>query len=183
VAAHAHGDEGAYAAVKAGVRSIEHGTYLSDKTLALMQLKKTYLVPTFTANDQPPADPKLIDNPILAERNRIFKPLRNKMTNRAYKMHIRIIAGTDVRYSVPGLTIATEAIYLQKAGLLPMEVIQSMTYRSAQCLGIDGRTGAIKKGLEADLVILGKNPLESLENLKGIIMVINDGKIAINQLH
>jgi imidazolonepropionase-like amidohydrolase len=182
VAAHAHGDEGAYAAVKAGVFSIEHGTYLTDSTLILMKQKGTYLVPTFSYWKQVASIPQNRENPVLSERIRTFEHLITEVTNRAYKMNIHIAAGTDTRYSIPGITIATEAIQLHTSGLSAMDVIKSMTSVSARCLGIDKSTGSIQKGLDADIVILEQNPLEDLNALTKIRFVINDGKIAINNL-
>lgn len=182
VAAHAHGDEGAYAAVKAGVFSIEHGTYLSDTTLALMKQKGTYLVPTFSYWKQVASSPQNRENPVLAERIRTFEQLVTDVTQRAYKMNIAIAAGTDTRYSIPNITIATEAMQLHKSGMGAMDVIKSMTSVSAGCLGINKFTGIIKKGFDADLVILEQNPLEDLNALKMIRFVINNGKIVINNL-
>jgi len=180
--AHAHGDEGAYAAVKAGVNSIEHGTWMTDSTLKLMQKKKTWYVPTFTGGSQPPSRPEDRDNPILAERRRVAIPLRNKLINEALELGIPIAAGTDLRYTNLDLSMADEALYMQKAGLLTMTILKIMTSGSAKCLGIEKLTGAIKKGMEADIVILGQNPLASLEALKDIRMIVNDGKVVVTKL-
>ncbi|HET9826154.1 MAG TPA: amidohydrolase family protein [Chitinophagaceae bacterium] len=182
VAAHAHADDGAYAAVKAGVRSIEHGTFLSNQTLALMKSKGTYYVPTFSGWDETPSNPNNINNPILAERKRTFQPAVMEVTRRAYKMGIPIVCGTDTRYSEPGHTMADEAQYLHKAGMPAMDVIKAMTYTSAQCLGVQHRTGSIKKGMEADLVILKQSPLKDLSALHDILMVVNDGQIVVNKM-
>lgn len=182
VAAHAHGDEGAYAAVKAGVRSIEHGTFLSDKTLALMKSKGTYYVSTFSNWDQTPPNPNYVNNPILAERKRTFRPALMEVTKKAYKMGILIVCGTDTRYSEPGHTMADEALYLNKAGMPAMDVIKAMTYTSAQCLDVHNRTGSIKKGMEADLVILKQSPLKDLSALHDILMVVNNGQIVVNKM-
>jgi imidazolonepropionase-like amidohydrolase len=182
VAAHAHGDEGAYAAVRAGVRSIEHGSYLSDKTLALMKSRRTYLVPTFSFWEQTAATLQNKDNPVLAERIKTFVQLVHGVTSRAYKMGVSVVAGTDTRYVVSGLTMESEAAQLQKAGMSAMDIIKAMTHRSAQCLRIDARTGTVKKGMEADLVVLEQNPLSDITALKKIVMVVNDGKVVINRL-
>lgn len=182
VAAHAHGDEGAYAAVKAGVFSIEHGTYLSDTTLALMKQKGTYLVPTFSYWKQVASNLQNRENPVLAERTKTFEQLITDVTKRAYKMNISIAAGTDTRYSIPSITITTEVMQLHKSGLSAMDAIQSMTSVSARCLGINKTTGSIQKGMDADIVILEQNPLKDLNALNMISLVINDGKIAINNL-
>src|SRR5215213_3874202 len=177
--AHAHGDEGAYAAVKAGVKSIEHGTFITDRTLALMKKNETYFVPTFTGGAQPPSRPQDRDNPILQERRREGIPLRNKLVVRAMELGIPLAAGTDLRYTTSDLSMADEAVYMQKAGLPSMKILQIITVGSAKCLGVSNRTGAIKKGLEADMVILGASPLKSLEALKDIKMIVNDGRLIL----
>ena len=168
--------------MKAGVHSIEHGTFLSDETLSLMQQKGTYYVPTFTVERQPPARPEDRDSPILAERRRISLPLRNRLTMLAEARGIPLAAGTDVRYATTDLSMADEALYLQKAGLPVVRVLQIITSGSATLLGIANRTGAIKAGLEADFVILGANPLEGLEALRDIRMIVNGGKVAFRTL-
>ena len=182
VAAHAHADEGAFAAVKTGVRSIEHGTFLSDQTLALMKSKGIYYVPTFSFRDQTPSKPEYVNNPILAERKRTFLPAKMEVTKKAYKMGILIVCGTDTRYSEPGHTMADEAQYLHNAGMPAMDAIKAMTYTSAQCLGVHDRTGSVKKGMEADLVILKRSPLKDLNALHDIVMVVNDGQIVVNKI-
>lgn len=182
VAAHAHGDEGALAAVKAGVHSIEHGTFISDETLELMRQKQIFYVPTFTFVSEPPARPQDRDNPILAERKRVGVPLRTRLALLAENRGVPLAAGTDIRYSTPDLSLADEALSLHKAGISPARVLQIMTTGSATLLGVENRTGAIKVGLEADFVVLAANPLNGLEALKDIRMVVNDGKVAVNKL-
>src|SRR5262249_16082518 len=98
VAAHAHGDEGAYAAVKAGVRSIEHGTYMGDQTLALMKEGGTFYVsPIATVVDlmEPGGD---YDNPILAIRGRHMLPRVRETAAKAWKMGIKLVAGSDTGF-------------------------------------------------------------------------------------
>jgi imidazolonepropionase-like amidohydrolase len=182
VAAHAHGEEGALAAVKVGVHSIEHGTFVSDGTLELMRQKRIFYVPTLTAANQPPTRPQDRDNPILAERNRIAVPLLNRLAQLAETRGVPLAAGTDGRYSTADLSLADEAVSLHKAGIPPARVLQIMTTGSATLLGVQRRTGAIKVGLEADIVVVGANPLTALEALKDIRMVVNDGKVAVNKL-
>ena len=179
VAAHAHGDEGALAAVKAGVHSIEHGTFMSDQTLASMQQRRTYYVPTFAR--QLPSGPEDRDNPIQAERRHETVSLRNTLTALAEKLGIPLAAGTDLVYETAELSMADEALSLQKAGLSPVRVLQIMTSGSATLLGIQKRTGAIKVGLEADFVILGANPLTRLDALKDIRVIVNDGEVAFRR--
>ncbi|MGE5518921.1 MAG: amidohydrolase family protein [Candidatus Dadabacteria bacterium] len=64
-----------------------------------------------------------------------------------------------------------------------MEVIKAITSSPAHCLGVQSRTGSIKKGMEADLIIVGQNPLKDLQALQHILMVINDGQIVLNKIN
>ena len=102
----------------------------------------------------------------------------NKLVARAEAEGLPLAAGTDLRYTTRDLSMADEALSFQRAGVSPMRALQIMTAGSATCLGIQNRTGAIAPGLEADLVVLAQNPLVSLEALKRITTIINDGKIA-----
>ena len=187
VAAHAHADDGAYAAVKAGVRSIEHGTWLSDKTLRLMKAKRTWLV-TNIFSDSATAFWNSISpqNPILVERRRTMRPAAVEVTQRAFKLGVFVVAATDItygsQYDSGRVTIADNAAGLVEAGMPKMDAIKSITSRAATLLGIDRRTGAIRKALEADIVIVGGDPLSSIEALKDIRMIVNDGKVVLNKV-
>jgi len=184
VAAHAHGDEGAEAAVRAGVRSIEHGTYLSEQTLALMKERGTYLVPT-VATIWEMGDPSLEDtNPTLAIRARAMLPRIRLTAARAWKMGVKIVAATDTGYS-PGniLTLPMEVVELVGIGMPPMEAIKAGTSVAAECLGIEKRTGAIRAGLEADLIVIERDPLTDISALHELLMVVNNGRIALNRLY
>lgn len=183
VAAHAHGDEGAYAAVKAGVRSIEHGTYLSDRTLALMKERGTYFDPTIaTVADliEPGGD---YDNAILSIRGRHMLPRVRETAAKAWKMGIKLIAGTDTGYGPnSNRRMPHEAIELAAIGMPPIEAIKAATSVSAECMGIEKRTGSIKPGLEADFVVVERDPLSDIKNLQDILLVINNGKVIVNRL-
>jgi imidazolonepropionase-like amidohydrolase len=183
VAAHAHGDEGAYAAVKAGVRSIEHGSYLSDRTLALMKERGTYFDPTIaTVEDliEPGGD---YDNAILSIRGRHMLPRLREAVTKAWKMGIKLIAGTDTGYGPnSNRRMPHEAMALVECGVPPMDAIKAATSVSAECLGIEKRAGSIKPGLEADLVVVERDPLSDIKNLQDILLVINNGRVVVNRL-
>jgi imidazolonepropionase-like amidohydrolase len=183
VAAHAHGDEGAAAAVRAGVRSIEHGTYLSDQTLSLMKERGTYLVPTIaTVIDliDPGGD---YDNPILSIRGRAMLPRVRETTAHAWKMGVRIVAGTDTGYGPASVRrIPHEIIELVNVGMPPMDAIKSATSVAATCVGVDKRTGSIKQGMEADLIAVDRDPLTDISAIQDVILVVNNGKIVVNRL-
>ncbi len=183
VACHAHGDEGARAAVRAGARSIEHGTYLSDETLALMKERGTYLVPTIaTVMDliDPGGD---YDNPVLAVRGRAMLPRIREVTAKAAKMGVRIVAGTDTSYGPASIRrMPHEIIEIVACGMSHMDAIKSATSVSAACLGVDNRVGAVKKALEADLVVVDRNPLLDITAIQDVLVVINNGHIVINRI-
>lgn len=183
VACHAHGDEGAQAAVRAGARSIEHGTYLSDQTLALMKERGTYLVPTIaTVMDliDPGGD---YDNPVLAVRGRAMLPRIREVTAKAAKMGVRIVAGTDTSYGPASIRrMPHEIIELVACGMSQMDAIKAATSVSAACLGIDNRVGAVKKALEADLVVVDRNPLVDITAIQDVLVVINNGHVVVNRI-
>ena len=186
VAAHAHGDEGAYAAVKAGVHSIEHGTWLSDKTLRLMKSRGTWLVSNIFGNSDRPLGSIVSTNPILVERGRTMWPQAKEVTRRAYEMGVHVVGATDLNYGREfdsgRWTIADNALGFAKAGIPKMEAIKAITSEAAKLLEIDKRTGAIRKGLEADIVIVGDNPLSAIEALKDIRMIVNDGTVVFRKV-
>lgn len=182
VAAHAHGDEGARAAVLGGVKSIEHGTYLSDETLKLMVEKGTYLVPTMAVVvdlTEPGGD---YDNPGLAIRGRFMLPRMREMVKRANKMGVKIIAATDTGYGPTGtLRLGHELEELTNAGLTPLQVIQSCTSLAAEMLNLK-TTGKIATGLDADLLVTERNPLEYVITIQDPMLVVNNGKVVMNRL-
>lgn len=183
VAAHAHGDTGARAAVLAGVRSIEHGTYLSDATLTLMKERGTYLVPTIaTVIDliDPGGD---YDDPVLSMRGKAMLPRVREMAAHAWKMGVKIVAGTDTVYGVQSTRrVPDEIAELVGIGMTPMDGIKAGTSLAAACLGIDSRTGSIRPGMEADLIVIDRNPLEDVSALRDVLFVMNNGRVAVNRL-
>lgn len=183
VMAHAHGDEGAYAAVKAGVRSIEHGTYLSDSTLTLMRQRGTFLVPTYiTVVDltQPGGD---YDDPILTSRGAHMLPRLGETVQRAHRMGVKIATGADTQYGPESLSrISGEVAKLIELGLTPVEALRSATTVAADLLGLGGKTGAIQPGLEADLIVVERNPLQDARALADVLVVISNGRVALNRL-
>jgi len=184
VVAHAHGDEGAAAAVRAGVHCIEHGTYLSDATMKLMKEKGVYLDPTITALVDMSDPEGEYDNPILQMRGKAMLPTGREMAARAWKMGLKIVAGTDTSYfDKNNRTLADEMIELSDAGLGPMDAIKAGTSVSAEELGVDKRTGSIRAGYEADFVVIDRSPLENIRHIGDVVMVVNNGRVALNRLN
>ena len=115
-----------------------------------------------------------------------MRPLATQVTQRAYKLGIPVVAATDFTYGSifdsGRLTIVDNAAGLTEAGIPKMTAIKSITSRAAKLSGIDNRTGAIKVRFEADIVIVGENPLSSIDALKDIRMIVNDGKVVFNKV-
>ena len=183
VLAHAHGDEGAYAAVKAGVKSIEHGTYLSDSTLRLMAQRGTFLVPTYsTLLDlrDPGGD---YDDPVLHLRAEHMIPVAQQMVRRARQLGVRVITGADTQYGPLSITrISQEIVNFTLLGFTPMDAIRAGTSLAADALGIGAKTGRVGAGLEADLIVVEGNPLDDIRTIQDVTIVISNGRVALNRL-
>ena len=143
VQAHAHGDEGAMAAVKAGVRSIEHGTYLSDATLRLMQERGTYLDPTYTTVLDLIEAGGDYDVPALRIRGEHMLPRLRDTIVRARRIGVKIVTGSDTGYGPNSLTrIGQEITHFVEIGFTPLQALQSATVVSAEMLRLETSIGA-----------------------------------------
>ncbi|MGH8311259.1 MAG: amidohydrolase family protein, partial [Steroidobacteraceae bacterium] len=183
VMAHAHGEEGALAAVKGGVRSVEHGTYLSEEALKLMKEKGTFFVPTYaTVIDlvEPGGD---YDNPGLHLRGVHMLPRLRETVGRAHKLGVKIVTGADTGYGPNSVTrVSHEIAAFVEIGMTPLQALQSATTVAAELLGLEKRTGAIETGFDADVIVVERNPLESVRTLQDPLLVVSNGRIAVNRL-
>lgn len=183
VQAHAHGDEGGMAAVKAGVRSIEHGTYLSDATLQLMKERGTYLDPTYTTVIDVKEAGGDYDVPALRIRGEHMLPRLRDLIVRAHKLGVRIVTGSDTGYGPNSLTrIGQEMTHFVEMGFTPLEALQSATVVNAEMLRLEKSIGAIEVGYEADLIAVDSNPLEHITTVQDPLLVISNGRIGLDRL-
>jgi imidazolonepropionase-like amidohydrolase len=183
VEAHAHGDEGGMAAVKAGVRSIEHGTYLSDATLAEMKTRGTYLDPTYTTVIDLAEAGGDYDVPALRIRGEYMLPRLRDVIGRAHRMGVKIVAGTDTGYGPNSLTrVSQEVTHFVEMGFTPLEAVQSATTVSAEMLRLEKSVGSVEVGYEADLIAVEQNPLERIATLQDPLLVISNGRIGLDRL-
>ncbi len=183
VAAHAHGDEGALAAVEAGVRSVEHGTYLSEATLSRMRELGTVLVPTMSVVRDLTEPGGNYDHPFLQVRGRHMLPRVQEVVRRARALGVVVATGTDTGFDAANtIRIQHEIQALAECGFSPLQALRAATSNGAALLGISGRTGAIAPGLEADLVAVEGNPLTSLAALEDVLLVVNDGRVVLDRL-
>lgn len=181
VAAHAHGDEGMRRAVANGVKTIEHGTYMSEATMELMIQKNAFLVPTITAGmevaenaKKPGYYPKVV-----ADKARVIGPLIQDTFAKAYKKGVPIAFGTDAGVFKHGEN-AREFTYMVEAGMPAMDAIICATSNNAALLGMEDRLGTLKAGFLADIVAVPGNPLEDIEVMKDVKFVMKEGKIYKN---
>jgi imidazolonepropionase-like amidohydrolase len=184
VQAHAHGDEGAMAAVKGGVRSIEHGTYLSDATLQEMKRRGTFLDPTYTTVIDLTDAGGDYDVPALRIRGEHMLPRLRDTVVRAHKLGVAIVTGGDTGYGPNSLTrIGQEAMHFVEMGFTPLEAVQSATIRNAEMLKLEKSIGAIEMGYEADLITVERNPIEQIATLQDPLLVISNGRIGLDRLN
>ena len=188
VAAHSHGTGGVNAAVRAGVRSIEHGTYADEATLQLMKQKGTFWVPTLAVMS-PLGDPRgdsAEDVALQLRTYHMMKPLRQGV-RRAHALGIPVATGTDGTYgdgdATSRIRIAHEIEELVKSGYTPLEAITAATGTAARLLGVDSRTGTIAPGKEADLLVVDRNPLEDTTTLFEPMLVVNNGKVVLDRMY
>ena len=182
VMAHAHGDSGVRAAVEAGVASIEHGTYASEETLRLMLERGTVLVPTLSSISSFGQAGDYAD-PALFLRGQHMAPRRQETVARAIAMGIPIVTGVDTSYGPDSYArVSREVAFLVEQGLPPAEAIAAATSGAADLLGVADRTGRIAPGMEADLILVDRNPLEDIRSLQDILLVVSNGHVVVDRL-
>lgn len=180
VMVHAHGDEGARAAVLAGARSIEHGSYLETDTLKLMKERGTYLVPTYITMRE------MLEEEyegVLRLRGTYMVPRLEKVIQQAHELGVPIATGADSYYDAQSVNrISLEAWHLARLGLSPFEALQAATVNSAELLMLGDSTGRIETGFEADMILIPSNPLEDISALQDILLVMSNGQIALKRI-
>jgi len=183
VMAHAHGAEGADAAVRAGVRSIEHGTYLSDETLQMMAKQGTYFDPTADIVNDLTEPGGEYDNAGLKRRGEMMLPILKAAIGRAHKLGVKIVAGSDTGYGPNSIArVSREIGMLVDAGLTPLQALQAATVTNAEMLRLDKQVGVIAAGFEADVLVVDANPLENVRTLLDPLLVISNGRLALDRL-
>jgi len=162
VAAHAHGGDGIRNALAAGVRSIEHGTFLDDAMIGTMVRDGTFLVPTLVATRAMIDAGTARGVPDYAVRKaEEIDPVRRKSFAEAVRHGVRIAMGTDAGTPFnPHGGNARELELMVEAGMTPAQALAASTVTAADLLGIDGEVGLVEHGFAADLLILARNPLD-----------------------
>ena len=178
VAAHAHGDEGMRRAIIGGVKTIEHGTYMSDGTMELMKKYDAYLVPTITAGKEVAEKAKIAGfyPDIVVPKALAVGPQIQGTFARAYKKGVGIAFGTDAGVFKHGNN-GKEFGFMVEAGMPAMETIQAATITNAMLLKMEGEIGQIKKGFYADIIAVEDSPIENISTMENVVFVMKNGKV------
>ena len=181
VAAHAHGDEGIQRAVRGGVKTIEHGTLLSDESMKLMIEFGTYYVPTITAGKEVAAKAKIPGyyDELVVPKALAIGPKIQSTTAKAYKAGVNIAFGSDAGVFPHGEN-AKEFRYMNEAGMPIVECLQAATIENSKILSLDDKLGQIKEGFIADIVATRLDPTTEVETLEDVIFVMKDGEVYKN---
>ena len=162
VMVHAHGDEGARAAVLAGARSIEHGTYLSDETLRLMKARGTWMVPTWITMVE--MNEEQYDY-VLRLRGKHMVPRLERAIRSAHAMGVKIATGADNYYDDKSINrISLEVEKFVDLGMSNFEALQTATVSSAE------------------LILVPGNPLVDIQALQDVLLVMSNGQIALKRI-
>ena len=178
VAAHAHGDEGMQRAVRAGVKTIEHGTLMSEETMELMKEFDAYLVPTITAGKEVTENAEIEGYypELVAPKAKEIGPKIQNTFKMAYEKGVPIVFGTDAGVFKHGEN-AREFVYMTEAGMPAMEAIQSATVVPAKILNMESEIGQIADGFYADIIAVDEDPTQNIETLKDVRFVMKEGKV------
>lgn len=181
VAAHAHGDEGMYRAVLAGVTTIEHGTLMTARTMDLMKEKQAYLVATITAGKQVAEKAKIEGYfpAVVTPKALAIGPQIQQTFAKAYKRGVPIAFGTDAGVYPHGRN-ALEFGYMVEAGMPAVEALQAATVTNAKILNSANELGQLEKGFYADIIATTANPLDDIKTLENIPFVMKGGRVYKN---
>jgi imidazolonepropionase-like amidohydrolase len=161
VMAHAQGGDGIKNAVRAGIRSIDHGIFLDDEAIELMKARGTWFVPTLVAPQGviDAADAGVPLPPAIVDKARSVIEIHRSAFHRAVEAGVRIAMGTDSGVTPHGRNLRELAL-MAEGGMSPGAVLEATTRSAAQLLGVDGERGTIETGKLADLVVVAGDPYD-----------------------
>jgi len=178
VAAHAHGDEGMRRAILGGVKTIEHGTMMSEATMELMKEYDVYYVPTITAGKEvsDKAKVKGFYPEIIVPKALAIGPKIQTTFGKAYKNGVGIAFGTDAGVFDHGLN-GKEFGYMVEVGMPAIETIQSATVTNAMILKMTSEIGSIEVGKLADIIAVNEDPTENIDTMEDVVFVMKNGVV------
>lgn len=177
VAAHAHGQEGVAASVRAGVDSIEHGTYLDEETAKLMARRGTWLVPTLGLLDFEGDDEAARFTPAVRAKIADARRFAGQNIRLAVKYKLNVAFGTDAGVSAHGKNARQFRYMVEQGPMTPAEALRAATVSAADLLGQSENIGTIEVGKLADLIAVDGDPYEDVTLLEKVVAVIKDGEV------
>ena len=175
-AAHAHGPEGAKRAIRAGIDSIEHGTFLDDEALRMMRERGTYLVPTLSVRSGI-AESKF--PPLVQQKADTALKAADAMVKRALAAGVKIALGTDAAVYPHGNN-GLEFVLLTNDGMSPAQALRAGTSVAATLLGLESKVGTLEAGKLADIVAVPGNPLTNIQVTQSVLFVMKEGNVYRN---
>jgi imidazolonepropionase-like amidohydrolase len=176
-AAHAHGATGAKVAIRAGIDSIEHGSFLDDEALRMMKERGTYLVPTSMAADSVSGRRGARQYPPeIAAKGKAAGDAHIEMMKRAIATGVKIALGTDSGVTAHGLNAQEFALLVQR-GMTPHAALGAGTIEAATLLGLEKSIGSIEPGKDADLVAVPGDVLADIKSTEHVVFVMRAGKV------
>jgi imidazolonepropionase-like amidohydrolase len=178
VAAHAHGAEGMKRAIKAGVTTIEHATFMDDEAIALFKKYGAYYVPTIIAGKTVGDSAKVPGyyHPLVVPKAIETSRQIAETFAKAYKAGVKVAFGTDAGVFLHGYN-AKEFQYMVEGGMPMMEAIKAATIVNAEILGMKSELGSVEKGKLADIVAVEGDPLKDAKAMMNVAFVMKEGKI------
>jgi len=180
-AAHAHGAEGAKRAIRAGIDSIDHGTFLDDEALDLMKQKGTYYVPTLMAAQglrEMLARSAALPPPII-EKAKVAAAALDVTVRKAIQKGVKIALGTDAGVYPHGRN-AEELAELVRLGMKPVDALRAATSVDADLLGVSDRLGSLETGKIADVIATPGDPTRDIATAQKVFFVMKDGVVYRN---
>jgi imidazolonepropionase-like amidohydrolase len=178
-AAHAHGATGAKRAIRAGIDSIEHGSFLDEEALRMMKEKGTFYVPTLIAGwwvVQQVDQKELVLSPAVVAKARAATASVGETFHKAVTMGVRIGLGTDAGVYPHGMN-ATEFQLMVEHGMKPAAALRAATSDDAELLGLADRIGTLEVGKLADIVAIPGDPIQDIRQTSKVHFVMKEGKI------
>jgi len=176
VTAHAHGADGMKRAIRAGVQTIEHGTFMDDEAMKLMKERGTWLVATISAGRYVAEQARVAGffPEIIRVKAATIGPQIQATFGRAYKAGVKIAFGTDQGVAPHGLN-AREFEYMVEAGMPPLEAIRAATLYGASVMGLAAQLGSLEVGKLADIVAVPGDPSKDIKVMSQVSFVMKDG--------
>jgi imidazolonepropionase-like amidohydrolase len=179
-AAHAHGASGAKRAIRAGIDSIEHGSFLDDEALDMMKTRGTYYVPTMMAAQ---GLREILEKgylpPQVAAKARAAMASLDSVVAKAVSRQIKIALGTDAGVYPHGRN-PEEFAQMVRVGMKPLDALKAGTSVDAQLLGLFDKTGSLEQGKWADIVAVPGNPVDDIHATEKVLFVMKQGTIFKN---